>query len=164
MFTLIGEPPFTFTYQRAELSPRKGAQGKVLETHTVSGVTTKEYSIFSALEGAYFMSMSMRLVKKVALCLTIVCNQQGPGLLRRSPTDTADIRPRNRTVERSLGDDRLSISRTKYPSCSGLFACNVVARTIFSQILLTHFPFCLLSTKPRSVVQFAPWQIRNERQ
>ena len=57
MFTLVGEPPFTFTYQRAELSPRKGAQGKVLETHTVSGVTTKEYSIFSALEGAYLSSI-----------------------------------------------------------------------------------------------------------
>ncbi|KAI0756262.1 hypothetical protein C8Q80DRAFT_1092612 [Daedaleopsis nitida] len=53
VFTLIGEPPFTFTYQRAELSPRKGAQGKVLETHTVSGVTTREYSIFSALEGTW---------------------------------------------------------------------------------------------------------------
>ncbi|KAI9068689.1 hypothetical protein FKP32DRAFT_1587461 [Trametes sanguinea] len=53
VFTLIGEPPFTFTYQRAELSPRKGVQGKVLETHTVSGVTTKEYSIFSALEGTW---------------------------------------------------------------------------------------------------------------
>jgi nucleoporin POM152 len=48
-FTLIGEPPFSFTYQRSELSARKG--GKVLETHTVSGVTTNEYSIFSALEG-----------------------------------------------------------------------------------------------------------------
>ncbi|CCL98085.1 uncharacterized protein FIBRA_00079 [Fibroporia radiculosa] len=51
LFTLIGEPPFTFTYQRAELTSKKGMQGKVLETHTVSGVTTKEYSIFSALEG-----------------------------------------------------------------------------------------------------------------
>ena len=51
-FTLIGEPPFTFTYQRSELSARKGGStGKVLETHTVSGVTTTEYSIFSALEG-----------------------------------------------------------------------------------------------------------------
>ena len=29
----------------------RGVQGKVLETHTVSGITTKEYSIFSALEG-----------------------------------------------------------------------------------------------------------------
>ena len=61
VFTLIGEPPFTFTYQRAELSPRKGAQGKVLETHTVSGVTTKEYSIFSALEGAYLSSIGKNL-------------------------------------------------------------------------------------------------------
>ena len=53
LFTLLGEPPFTFTYQRTELSPKKGVQGKVLETHTVSGVTTKEYSIFSALEGTH---------------------------------------------------------------------------------------------------------------
>ncbi|KAI0828950.1 hypothetical protein BC628DRAFT_1533561 [Trametes gibbosa] len=53
VFTLVGEPPFTFTYQRAELSPRKGVLGKVLETHTVSGVTTREYSIFSALEGTW---------------------------------------------------------------------------------------------------------------
>ena len=55
LFTLIGEPPFTFTYQRTELGTgaKKGAQGKVLETHTVSGVTTREYSIFSALEGAF---------------------------------------------------------------------------------------------------------------
>ncbi|KAI0078871.1 hypothetical protein K474DRAFT_778657 [Panus rudis PR-1116 ss-1] len=53
VFTLIGEPPFTFTYQRTELTTKKGVQGKVLETHTVSGVTTKEYSIFSALEGTW---------------------------------------------------------------------------------------------------------------
>ncbi|KAH9947096.1 hypothetical protein B0H21DRAFT_778726 [Amylocystis lapponica] len=53
VFTLIGEPPFTFTYQRTELTSKKGAHGKVLETHTVSGVTTKEYSIFSALEGTW---------------------------------------------------------------------------------------------------------------
>ncbi|KAG2155546.1 hypothetical protein DEU56DRAFT_767978 [Suillus clintonianus] len=54
IFTLIGEPPFTFTYQRAEPIPKKGGKsGKVLETHTVSGVTTHEYSIFSALEGTW---------------------------------------------------------------------------------------------------------------
>ncbi|THH33416.1 hypothetical protein EUX98_g778 [Antrodiella citrinella] len=57
VFTLIGEPPFTFTYQRTELSTKKGVAGKVLETHTVSGVTAKEYSIFSALEGACFISL-----------------------------------------------------------------------------------------------------------
>jgi nucleoporin POM152 len=53
VFTLIGEPPFTFTYQRAENSNKKGKPGKVLETHTVSGVTTSEYSIYSALEGGH---------------------------------------------------------------------------------------------------------------
>ncbi|KAI0321354.1 hypothetical protein OF83DRAFT_1168509 [Amylostereum chailletii] len=53
-FTLIGEPPFTFTYQRSELNMKKGGKpGKVLETHTVSGVTGNEYSIFSALEGTW---------------------------------------------------------------------------------------------------------------
>lgn len=52
VFTLIGEPPFTFTYQRAEVSSKKGGKaGKVLETHTVSRVNAREYSIFSALEG-----------------------------------------------------------------------------------------------------------------
>ncbi|KAF5312593.1 hypothetical protein D9619_002792 [Psilocybe cf. subviscida] len=53
VFTLIGEPPFTFTYQRSELSTKKGVMGKVLETHTVSRVQTHEYSIFSALEGTW---------------------------------------------------------------------------------------------------------------
>jgi nucleoporin POM152 len=54
VFTLIGEPPFTFTYQRSELSPKKGGVGKVLETHTVSRIQTNEYSIFSALEGLLY--------------------------------------------------------------------------------------------------------------
>ncbi|EPQ61413.1 hypothetical protein GLOTRDRAFT_102151 [Gloeophyllum trabeum ATCC 11539] len=54
LFTLVGEPPFTFTYQRAEPPAKKGGKpGKVLETHTVSGVTSKEYSVFSALEGTW---------------------------------------------------------------------------------------------------------------
>jgi nucleoporin POM152 len=52
VFTLIGEPPFTFTYQRSEPSTKKGGKpGKVLETHTVSRVATNEYSVYSALEG-----------------------------------------------------------------------------------------------------------------
>ncbi|KAL0572927.1 hypothetical protein V5O48_009040 [Marasmius crinis-equi] len=53
IFTLKGEPPFTFTYQRAELTNRSGKPGKVLETHTVSRVFSNEYSIFSALEGTW---------------------------------------------------------------------------------------------------------------
>jgi len=54
VFTLIGEPPFTFTYQRSEPSPKKGVKpGKVLETHTVSRIFTNEYSIFSAQEGTW---------------------------------------------------------------------------------------------------------------
>ena len=52
LFTLSGEPPFTFTYQRSELQTRKNSKPpKILETHTVTGVTTKEYSIYSSLEG-----------------------------------------------------------------------------------------------------------------
>ncbi|KAF5323559.1 hypothetical protein D9611_005631 [Ephemerocybe angulata] len=54
VFTLIGEPPFTFTYQRSEPTPKKGGKpGRVLETHTVTRVMTHEYSIFSALEGTW---------------------------------------------------------------------------------------------------------------
>ncbi|KAG5647752.1 hypothetical protein DXG03_008475 [Asterophora parasitica] len=54
VFTLIGQPPFTFTYQRSEPSPKKGGKpGKVLETHTVSRVNSNEYSVFSALEGTW---------------------------------------------------------------------------------------------------------------
>ncbi|KAJ7070896.1 hypothetical protein C8F01DRAFT_1206549 [Mycena amicta] len=54
VFTLIGEPPFSFSYQRAEVSPKKGGKpGKVLETHTVSRIWQKEYSIYSALEGTW---------------------------------------------------------------------------------------------------------------
>ncbi|CAK5264964.1 unnamed protein product [Mycena citricolor] len=54
LFTLVGEPPFTFTYQRAEPSQKKGGKaGKVLETHTVSKVMNHEYSIFSAMEGTW---------------------------------------------------------------------------------------------------------------
>ena len=52
LFTLSGEPPFTFTYQRSELQTKKNNKPlKILETHTVTGVTTKEYSIYSSLEG-----------------------------------------------------------------------------------------------------------------
>ncbi|KAF8899024.1 hypothetical protein BD779DRAFT_1431977 [Infundibulicybe gibba] len=54
VFTLIGEPPFTFTYQRSEPSSKKGGKpGKILETHTVSRVLANEYTIFSALEGTW---------------------------------------------------------------------------------------------------------------
>jgi len=51
VFTLVGEPPFSMTYQRAELPTRKGMTPKVLETHTVSRIQSHEYSIFTALEG-----------------------------------------------------------------------------------------------------------------
>lgn len=52
LFTLNGEPPFTFTYQRSEFQTKKtNKPPKILETHTVTGVTTKEYSIYSSLEG-----------------------------------------------------------------------------------------------------------------
>lgn len=57
LFNLVGKPPFAFTYQRSELTLKKGGKpGKVLETHTVSRVPTTEYSIFSALEGSFFLS------------------------------------------------------------------------------------------------------------
>ncbi|KAF8585137.1 hypothetical protein K439DRAFT_1632955 [Ramaria rubella] len=57
-FELIGEPPFTFTYQRTELANnvKRGKVPKVLETHTVSGVNSKDYSIYSAAEGTWTVS------------------------------------------------------------------------------------------------------------
>ncbi|KAI6135562.1 hypothetical protein EV401DRAFT_2052400 [Pisolithus croceorrhizus] len=69
VFTLIGEPPFTFTYQRSEPSAKKGGRpGKVLETHTVSGVTAHEYSITSAVEGTWTVtSISDRYCRYPAL-------------------------------------------------------------------------------------------------
>lgn len=69
VFTLIGEPPFTFTYQRSEPSPKKGGKpGKILETHTVSGVTAHEYSITSAVEGTWTVtSISDRYCRYPAL-------------------------------------------------------------------------------------------------
>ena len=64
-FTLIGEPPFTFTYQRSEPSLKKGGKpGKVLETHTVSGVTGHEYSVFSALEGMLLVLCLVLLIHR----------------------------------------------------------------------------------------------------
>ena len=61
-FTLVGEPPFTFTYQRSEPPAKKGGRpGRVLETHTVSGIALNEYSIFSALEGAFFLLFRMSI-------------------------------------------------------------------------------------------------------
>ncbi|KAG8897050.1 hypothetical protein FRB99_008481 [Tulasnella sp. 403] len=53
-FELLGTPPFTFTYQRTELpDPSKGKPPQVLETHTVSGVTSRTYSISSSQEGTW---------------------------------------------------------------------------------------------------------------
>lgn len=54
-FELLGTPPFTFTYQRTELmTPEKrGKPLQVLETHTVSGVTSHTYSISSSNEGTW---------------------------------------------------------------------------------------------------------------
>jgi len=55
LFTLIGEPPFTFTYQRAELATTKATSKtpRIAETHTVSNVWKHEHSIFSAQEGTW---------------------------------------------------------------------------------------------------------------
>ncbi|KAG9036801.1 hypothetical protein FRB95_007899 [Tulasnella sp. JGI-2019a] len=54
-FELSGTPPFTFTYQRTELPTGKKSRHapKVLETHTVSGISSKTYSIYSAQEGTW---------------------------------------------------------------------------------------------------------------
>lgn len=67
VFTLIGEPPFTLTYQRTELAQyAKGRKPKVLETHTVAGVMGSEHSIFSSAEGT-----SVRSLQEVELILSL---------------------------------------------------------------------------------------------
>lgn len=66
VFTLEGEPPFTFTYQRAELHKKGGKAGRVLETHTASRVMTKEHSVFSAQEGVYLaLFFQWTIIKRV---------------------------------------------------------------------------------------------------
>lgn len=70
MFTLLGEPPFTFTYQRSEPIPKKGGKpGRVLESHTVSRVYSNEYTIYSALEGnflcLYFVSEVLKVFRNL---------------------------------------------------------------------------------------------------
>lgn len=79
VFTLIGEPPFTFTYQRSERPARKGAKpGKVLETHTVSGVMTHEYSIYSALEGTLYSNSYACLSSGSLIGMTLQVLGQSP--------------------------------------------------------------------------------------
>ena len=55
VFTFIGEPPFTFTYQRAELG-RGGKPGRVLETHTASKIMNYEFRTTSNQEGTWRLS------------------------------------------------------------------------------------------------------------
>jgi len=67
VFNLVGQPPFAFTYQRSELTLKKGGKpGKVLETHTVSRVATTDYSVFSALEGSFFFLPSSSMNVQVS--------------------------------------------------------------------------------------------------
>lgn len=75
VFTLIGEPPFTFTYQRSEPVSKKGGKpGKVLETHTVSRVTTNEYSVFSALEGSSYKAKYNKRELNICLLRNLDCD------------------------------------------------------------------------------------------
>lgn len=88
VFTLIGEPPFTITYQRAELPTKKGASPKVLETHTVSRIQSHEYSIFSAMEGTTLAKKLCFLLTFVSLHRNMDCNLGVRSLLSISPCST----------------------------------------------------------------------------
>ena len=52
VFHLRGEPPFAFTYQRTEPADTHHVP-RVLETHTVSGVQERKYSIRTTQEGTW---------------------------------------------------------------------------------------------------------------
>lgn len=51
MFTFSGEPPFSFTYQRTETADTH-KNPRVIETHTVTGITERSYSVWTSQEGA----------------------------------------------------------------------------------------------------------------
>ena len=117
VFTLIGEPPFTFTYQRVELEKyvARGKKPRVLETHTVSGITTWEHSIFSSAEGK----------SRTVLLWQMTDSRQVLGLLRSSPISGADIHQHMLTLplrkfrslecrERRLGATLHTIINGKY--------------------------------------------------
>lgn len=52
VFNLSGEPPFAFTYQRTETVDTHSTP-RVLETHTVEGVTEPTYTIRTSEEGTW---------------------------------------------------------------------------------------------------------------
>ena len=52
VFTLEGEPPFSFTYQRTEPADTH-ARPKVLETHTVNQWQANEYRVPTSQEGTW---------------------------------------------------------------------------------------------------------------
>lgn len=51
IFHLFGEPPFALTYTRSERDAR--GRMKVMETHSVSGITEDTYRVFSSVSGTY---------------------------------------------------------------------------------------------------------------
>ncbi|GAA5892621.1 hypothetical protein JCM5296_006177 [Sporobolomyces johnsonii] len=55
VFSFEGTPPFAFTYSRRAPQDRSKDR-KVLETHTVTGIEDKSYSIFTSQEGTYSVS------------------------------------------------------------------------------------------------------------
>ncbi|CAA22435.1 nucleoporin, transmembrane ring glycoprotein subunit Pom152 [Schizosaccharomyces pombe] len=50
-FHFTGTPPFSFSYARRALGKKR--PGKVLETHTVTGINEYEYKVLSSVEGVY---------------------------------------------------------------------------------------------------------------
>ncbi|KAH8930739.1 hypothetical protein BT69DRAFT_1966 [Atractiella rhizophila] len=55
VFTFTGEPPFSFTYNR--MAPQDRSRDKtILESHTVSGIDSHTYSIYTSQEGTWTVS------------------------------------------------------------------------------------------------------------
>lgn len=54
-FTFEGTPPFAFTYSRRKAQDRSHDR-TILETHTVTGIESHEYSIYTSQEGTWTVS------------------------------------------------------------------------------------------------------------
>ncbi|EPQ31459.1 uncharacterized protein PFL1_00794 [Pseudozyma flocculosa PF-1] len=58
IFDLVGEAPFSFTYQRTEPADTH-SRPKVLETHTVQGILEDRFSIWTSVEGTWSVTWLM---------------------------------------------------------------------------------------------------------
>ncbi|PWN88247.1 hypothetical protein FA10DRAFT_268452 [Acaromyces ingoldii] len=77
VFTLQGTPPFAFTYQRTQPADTV-RRPRVLETHTVTGIETDRYSLWTSKEGTW--SVTWLQDRWCSVSLDDVGNMKGQGV------------------------------------------------------------------------------------